>query len=309
MIFTAHVLGLPFVRGKTVAKGEVSSEKWGNKETKENSQRRPNNNSLAIKQGQGPSVPPQVACWKQPACLGRRHKRHTSDPWVKNIPWRRKWQPFWYSCLGNRTDREASWATAHGVAKHWTWPCYWTHTQGLQITFWALPWELSCRDWNLHQVEESTWWPDCGHDISYHILRTDFKEMGTNQPWKWRLTVLKTIKMMLVRPPRWLPGLTMLCLHVAPPSVCKSSPPVIAELRAWPAFGEKSTLPLPAPVASIQNKANFLFHQCCLFIGFWAASCWTALLVTLAGELRLLKSKPPLALTSCGSEHQRKENL
>ena len=57
---------------------------------------------------------------KQPACLGRRHKRHTSDPWVKNIPWRRKWQPFWYSCLGNRTDREASWATAHGVAKHWT---------------------------------------------------------------------------------------------------------------------------------------------------------------------------------------------
>ena len=25
--------------------------------------------------------------------------------------------------------------------------------------------------------------------------------MGTNQPWNWRLTVLKTIKMMLVKPP------------------------------------------------------------------------------------------------------------
>ena len=99
-------------------------------------------------------------------------------------------------------------------------------------------------------MEEITWWPDYGHDTSCHILRTDFKETGTNQPWKWRLTVLKTIKMMLVRPPRWLPGLTMLCLYVAPPSVCKSSPHVIAELRTQPAFGETSTLPLPAPFST-----------------------------------------------------------
>ena len=32
------------------------------------------------------------------------------DPWVKKIPWRRKWQP---TCLGNPMDRGAWWATVH----------------------------------------------------------------------------------------------------------------------------------------------------------------------------------------------------
>ena len=27
------------------------------------------------------------------ACQCRRHKRQVFDPWVRNIPWRRKWQP------------------------------------------------------------------------------------------------------------------------------------------------------------------------------------------------------------------------
>ena len=25
--------------------------------------------------------------------IGRRHKRHGFDPWVRKIPWTRKWQP------------------------------------------------------------------------------------------------------------------------------------------------------------------------------------------------------------------------
>ena len=29
---------------------------------------------------------------KESACQCRRHKRHRFDPWVGNIPWRRKWQ-------------------------------------------------------------------------------------------------------------------------------------------------------------------------------------------------------------------------
>ena len=29
--------------------------------------------------------------------------------------------PLQYSCLGNPMDREAWWATVHGVAKTWTW--------------------------------------------------------------------------------------------------------------------------------------------------------------------------------------------
>ena len=30
---------------------------------------------------------------KQPACQCRRHKRWEFNPWVRKIPWRRKWQP------------------------------------------------------------------------------------------------------------------------------------------------------------------------------------------------------------------------
>jgi len=30
---------------------------------------------------------------KQPVCQCRRHKTHRFDPWVRKIPWRRKWEP------------------------------------------------------------------------------------------------------------------------------------------------------------------------------------------------------------------------
>ena len=30
---------------------------------------------------------------KESACQGRRHKRCGFDPWVRKIPWSRKWQP------------------------------------------------------------------------------------------------------------------------------------------------------------------------------------------------------------------------
>ena len=30
---------------------------------------------------------------KESACQCRRHKRHSFDSWVRNIPWRKKWQP------------------------------------------------------------------------------------------------------------------------------------------------------------------------------------------------------------------------
>ena len=35
---------------------------------------------------------PSGASGKEPVCQCRRHKRHRFDPWVRNIPWRRKWQ-------------------------------------------------------------------------------------------------------------------------------------------------------------------------------------------------------------------------
>ena len=43
------------------------------------------------------------------------------DPWVRKIPWRRKWQPIQYSCLGNPMDRGAWRATVHGVTKSGSW--------------------------------------------------------------------------------------------------------------------------------------------------------------------------------------------
>ena len=30
---------------------------------------------------------------KEPACQCRRHKRQGFHPWVRKIPWMRKWQP------------------------------------------------------------------------------------------------------------------------------------------------------------------------------------------------------------------------
>ena len=36
---------------------------------------------------------PDGSVGKESACQCRRHKRHGFNPWVRMIPWRRKWQP------------------------------------------------------------------------------------------------------------------------------------------------------------------------------------------------------------------------
>ena len=51
---------------------------------------------------------------KESTCQCRRHRFH---PWVRKIPWRRKWNTLQYSCLGNPIGRGAQWATVHGVSK------------------------------------------------------------------------------------------------------------------------------------------------------------------------------------------------
>ena len=57
-------------------------------------------------------------------CLECRRPGFT--PWVGKIPWRRTWQPLWYSCLENPMDKRAWRATwteqtpVHGVEKSWT---------------------------------------------------------------------------------------------------------------------------------------------------------------------------------------------
>ena len=58
----------------------------------------------------------------------RRCRRQEFDPWIKKIPWRRKWQPTTVFLLGNPINRGAWQATVHGVGKSWTWLSDWTHT-------------------------------------------------------------------------------------------------------------------------------------------------------------------------------------
>ena len=56
-----------------------------------------------------------VACKLLVAAWGIR-----LNPWVQKIPWRRKGQPLWYSCLENPLYRGVWWATVHGLIKIWT---------------------------------------------------------------------------------------------------------------------------------------------------------------------------------------------
>ena len=78
--------------------------------------------------------------WTVPAHLGlpgdsvvknlpasRRCKRHGFNPWVRKIPWSRKWQPLQHSCLESPMDRGTWWATAHGVATSQTLLSDWAH--------------------------------------------------------------------------------------------------------------------------------------------------------------------------------------
>ena len=56
----------------------------------------------------------QVAQWRR-MCLQCRRCRF--NPWVRKIPWRRKWEPTPVFLLGDTMDRGAWWATVHGVTK------------------------------------------------------------------------------------------------------------------------------------------------------------------------------------------------
>ena len=57
---------------------------------------------------------------KESSCQFRRCRRHGFDPWVRKIPWRRKWQPTPVFLPGESTDRGVWWATVHWVPKSQT---------------------------------------------------------------------------------------------------------------------------------------------------------------------------------------------
>ena len=57
---------------------------------------------------------------KESACQCGRCRRVRFDPWVRKIPWRRKWQPTPVFLLEYPMDKGVSWATVHGVTKNRT---------------------------------------------------------------------------------------------------------------------------------------------------------------------------------------------
>ena len=59
---------------------------------------------------------------KEPTCQCRRHKRCRFDPWVRKIPWRRKWQPTPLFLPKNPMDRGAWRAMVYGATNGWTEP-------------------------------------------------------------------------------------------------------------------------------------------------------------------------------------------
>ena len=127
----------------------------------------------------------------------------------------------------------------------------------------------------------------CGKSVARGaaLLRTGLKEMRTNQPWNWRLTVLKTVQMTLVRPQMTNFKMTVRVNRAV--SACSAFLPSIKVLAHWlsvcrePGGGNR---PLdrspPSPHCGLSaSKIKQTFHQPCLFIGFWAAGNWTPLLL------------------------------
>ena len=62
---------------------------------------------------------------KESAWKCRRHKRHRFDPWVRKIPWRRKWHPVPVFLPGKFHGQKSLQAIVHGAAKSRTWLSDW----------------------------------------------------------------------------------------------------------------------------------------------------------------------------------------
>jgi len=61
---------------------------------------------------------PGGASGKEPACQCKRYKRNRFDPWVRNIPWRREWQPTPVFLPGeSQRQRSLAGYTVHKVTK------------------------------------------------------------------------------------------------------------------------------------------------------------------------------------------------
>jgi len=77
-----------------------------------------------------------IWCARLPRWLGGKKStcqrmRCEFNPWVRRIPWCRKWQPTPEFLSGNSMDIGAWWATVYGVTKSWTRLSNWARVQDL----------------------------------------------------------------------------------------------------------------------------------------------------------------------------------
>ena len=62
------------------------------------------------------------------ACRWRRRRRFGFNPWVRKIPWRRKWQSTPVFLPGKLHGQRSLWAVVCGVTKSWTRLSDWAHS-------------------------------------------------------------------------------------------------------------------------------------------------------------------------------------
>ena len=139
---------------------------------------------------------PRWCSVEESACQCRRRG---FDPWVRKIPWRRKWQPTPVFVPKNPMDRGAWQATVHGVAKSQTWlntPS--PHIPFKVATFWL--YSLCCTMYSaclLHTAVCMSWVVLCcgGHPKRWSMFNSipalypleALVETTTNDPVPWGL--------------------------------------------------------------------------------------------------------------------------
>ena len=133
----------------------------------------------------------------------------------------------------------------------------------------------------------TTWWPHWSHDISCCNSENWLQGNGNKLTLELKLTVLKTIKMMLVR--SLMTKFKVMVRADCAISACSPPPSAYQNCCPWLSFPH---------VASIQNKANFPFHQHGLFNGFWMVSGRTPLLVIIFWSFLSPKSTQTCVLYS-----------
>ena len=82
---------------------------------------------------------------KEATCQCKRHWRHKFDPWVRKLPWRRKWQPTPVFVPGESHEQRSLAGYVHGVIKSQT-----------QLSTHTLTWHVSYNIRDLQYVQFSS---------------------------------------------------------------------------------------------------------------------------------------------------------